>query len=450
MSVTTLRFTAELPALDECEWVEFESWLVAMREELPAAALAESLDVAQEKLIDAVCGPKWMPTRHLPAPFACPRCQAGEDFARKGRRTRVRKIHTSAGSVELVLWNVGCRECGRVFAPLLLMLGLENKRRTDRLSLDLSDLGLQMSFHRAAAISTSLGVPATAGQAHHALADVAGLVAPEGVLGPAEGTTPAPVVLIDGTGVRAGKRRLGTSCNLVFGIDARHGPVRRPRAEVRLLAAGVDTDWRGIEQQLQGIPPPRLVVVDGEHGITSLVERLWPESEVQRCWWHLPHGLRQAMYFDGQRNPVVKNSVTELGQLLRDTIATGLNLEEALDAYDGFTEQVAQATTGTSDKALLFLHEARRHVFTCLDPDLRDDLARLGGPELGTGVIERAMRDINARTDIGGSRWSIPGIRDLINVLLAKRTNHPAWQSVWQETHQPNAIPFQITKFNAC
>ena len=103
MSVTTLAFTAEMPALEACGWAEFESWLVAMREELPAAALAASLDQAQEKLIDSVCGPKWMPTRGLPAPFACPHCRAGEDFARKGRRTRPRKIHTAVGVVELRL-----------------------------------------------------------------------------------------------------------------------------------------------------------------------------------------------------------------------------------------------------------------------------------------------------------------------------------------------------------
>lgn len=448
MPVTTLKVTAEVPALEECGWADLESWLVAMRSELPAAALAASVDELQEQLIDSVCGPRWMPTRGLAAPFACPRCGAGEDFARKGRRNRPRKIHTAAGVVELRLWQVGCRACGKVFAPLLLMLGLHNKRRTDRLTLDLADLGLQMSFHRAAALSTGLGVPATAGQAHRALADVAGLLAPDGRLAAADGGFAAPVVLIDGTGVRAGQRRLGTSCNLVFGLDARTGPHRprqgRRRAEVRLLAAAVDSDWRGIEQRLAGVPAPRLVVVDGEHGITALVQRLWPEAAVQRCWWHLPRGLRQALYFDHRSGASLRETNAEFADLLRATIEVGLTVEEALDAYDTF------ATRITTEHAARFLREARPHVFTCLDPGLRRDLARLGGPELGTGVIERAMRDINARTEIGGARWSIPGLADLLNVLLAKRTNHPAWRTIWREHHQPNAIPFRLAKFNAC
>jgi hypothetical protein len=445
MSITTLALTADVPALDEaCGWANFESWLVAMREELPAAVLAQALDEAQERLIDSVCGPKWMPTRGLPAPFACPRCQAGEDFARKGRRTRPRKIHTATGVVELRLWNVGCRECGRVFAPLLFMLGLHNKRRTDRLTVDLAELGLQMSFHRAATISTRLGVPATAGQTHHALADVAGLLAPHGTVAAAHPEQPAAVVLIDGTGVRAGTRRLGTDCNIVLGVDARRGPARRRRADVRLLAAGVDQRWHGIEEQLRPLPPPRLVVLDGEVAITEMVRRVWPRVPIQRCWWHLPRGLRQALYSDGFTNPHVKDTVNEFAGLLRDTMAFELARDEALDAYDGFMRTV------TTPQAARYLLEARPHAFTCLDAELRRSLGRLGGPELGTGVLERRMREINARTDIGGSRWSVAGLNDLINLLLAKTTKHPAWQSLWRETHQPNAIPFHLAKFNAC
>ena len=41
VSLTTLALTAELPELDESlSWSQLEAWAVAMREELPAAALA--------------------------------------------------------------------------------------------------------------------------------------------------------------------------------------------------------------------------------------------------------------------------------------------------------------------------------------------------------------------------------------------------------------------------
>ncbi|MGH4016805.1 MAG: hypothetical protein ACRDSL_23305 [Pseudonocardiaceae bacterium] len=66
-----------------------------MSREVPLRALEEALADAQERLIDSVCGPRWSPVRDLPAPFACPRCGTAEDFARKGKRTRKRKLHTA-------------------------------------------------------------------------------------------------------------------------------------------------------------------------------------------------------------------------------------------------------------------------------------------------------------------------------------------------------------------
>jgi hypothetical protein len=167
MSATTLTLTFEPGVLDaRSSWREFESWAVAMSREVPLRALEEALVDAQERLIDSVWGPRWVPVRDLAAPFGCPGCGVREDFVRKGKRTRRRKLHTAVGTVELVLGNVGCRDCGRVFAPLLIMLGLSGKRRTDRLTVDLAELGTQVSFARAAGLSRELaGTTATAGQA---------------------------------------------------------------------------------------------------------------------------------------------------------------------------------------------------------------------------------------------------------------------------------------------
>src|SRR5674536_359161 len=137
MSTSTVALTIEMPSLDaSLSWNALESLVVGMSHEVPARALALALDDAQERLLQEACGPRWAPVLGLLAPFACPGCGAREDFARKGKRTRPRKLHTAAGTVELILWHVGCRGCGRNFAPLLVILGLSGKRRTDRLSRD--------------------------------------------------------------------------------------------------------------------------------------------------------------------------------------------------------------------------------------------------------------------------------------------------------------------------
>src|SRR5674476_524407 len=406
MSTSTVALTIEMPSLDaSLSWNALESLVVGMSHEVPARALALALDDAQERLLQEACGPRWAPVRGLLAPFACPGCGAREDFARKGKRTRPRKLHTAAGTVELILWHVGCRGCGRNFAPLLVILGLSGKRRTDRLSLDLAELGTQMSFARAGRVDAELaGTSATAGQAHNAMADVAALLTgghepepdddqpvadephepdepdadrpeddqpeddqppvadadaadepgdgqpggdqpgdgqpggdqPGGdqpgaaaaggggsiagqsftaksgagerlecrvvgvpVLGP--GHLSPKVVMLDGTGGRAGDKTNGVPVNLAIGLTGRSGPVGRRRAHTHL------------------------VVVDGEAAITVLAQRLWPAAPIQRCWWHLPHGLRKAFYADDAANRHVNprwacTMAGELAELLREQI----------------------------------------------------------------------------------------------------------------------------------
>jgi hypothetical protein len=438
MSVTTLALTVDLPDLDaSVSWSMFESMAVAMREQVPAAALAETLERLQAELIDRVCGTRWLPVRGLDAPFACPRCGVMRDFARAGKRSLPRKFRTAVGEVSVQLWHVRCRDCGKVFAPLLLMLDVMGKRRTDRLTIDLAALASQMSFGRAAAISRGYGVPATKGQAHHAVADAAAAL---GALGST--ATGHPVVLLDGTGVRAGPNPRGTSCNLAIGLNGRRGPSRRRQVSWDLLACTVDEPWTRIGEQLARLPAPALVVLDGEPIVTETAQMAWPGVAIQRCWWHLPRGLRQALFFDKARGPWLKDRVSACAQLLRDVVRDECGIDQAHERYDTFTASIAG-----HPKAVGYLAEAREHIFTCLDPELRQRLARFGGPELATSVLERVMRELNARTDIGGSRWSVAGLRDVLTVQLARTTQHPAWQHLRRHTHPVNVIPFQL-KFN--
>ena len=449
MPLTTLALTAELPELGRSlTWSQLEAWAVAMREELPAAALAAALEDLQDRLIDEVCGRKWLPVRDLPAPFGCPGCGVMSDFARKGKRTRPRRFDTAAGIVRIQLANVGCRSCGRVFAPLLLLLDLSGKRRTDRLMIELAELASQMSFARAGVIAAGFGVPGSAGRAHAAVADLAPMLDGIGCAELPQAPTGADVVILDGTGMRAGSRRLGVNCNIALGVTGRSGPRRRRSAGTVLLGMTLAQPWTSMADQLRALDPPAVVVVDGEVAITALAESLWPDVPIQRCWWHLPRALRWALYADKAPHPWANAKRTELVALLRRVARERLTHGQAIAAYDTFA---AGITAEGHHAAGELLAGARDQVFTCLHPELRARLAHLGGPELGSGVLERVMRELNARTDIGGSRWSVDGLRDLITLQLARMTNHPTWTTLRQALRPPNAVAFNITtaKFNA-
>ena len=72
MSDTRLALTIDTPELGgSLSWHALESLMVAMSHQLPAQALAMALEDAQERLVEAACGPRWMPVRGLRPPLIC-------------------------------------------------------------------------------------------------------------------------------------------------------------------------------------------------------------------------------------------------------------------------------------------------------------------------------------------------------------------------------------------
>jgi hypothetical protein len=80
------------------------------------------------------------------------------------------------------------------------------------------------------------------------------------------------------------------------------------------------------------------------------------------------------------------------------------------------------------------------------EPALRRRLARLGGPELGTGVLGRLMRELNPhrhrRQPLEHRR-----LRDLLTVQTA-RYSAPRLARPRARTHPNSTIPFRLQKFN--
>ena len=424
-------------------WQDWEAFGVAFAQEAPAQALQLLADHVQDRVLDEVCGPRWSPVRGVAAPFRCPGCDAGSDFARKGCRSRRRRLDTACGTVRIRLSQVRCRACGRVFAPLLALLGIPpGVRRTDRLAFVLAELGGQVSFARAGRLAAAItSAPATSGRAHAATRDVAALL---GEIGPAG--QDAEVVLLDGTGVRAGPRRLGVTVNVAIALNAKHGPVRRRVAETGLLAVTVDEPWAAMAHRLAGMRPPKLVIVDGELAVTAVARQLWPDVPIQRCLWHLRHSTQWAFYRDKIKGSAIREVMGRVNDLIDGVIADRPELELAQQRLD---ELVALLDNSGLHQGALHLRLARDQAFTFLDLTLAAQLPGLGHRiERGSGVIERAMRDMNARTDLHGVRWSIPGIRRVINIALADRFNHPDWTRLREQLQTPNTTRFALGEVN--
>jgi len=85
-------------------------------------------------------------------------------------------------------------------------------------------------------------------------------------------TLEVPVLLLDGTGVRAGEaktRKNGVKLHLAVGLVARRREGGRTVVEARLLGATLGEGWAAMSKLLAGVRPG-LVIVDGEEAITDL------------------------------------------------------------------------------------------------------------------------------------------------------------------------------------
>jgi hypothetical protein len=108
---------------------------------------------------------------------------------------------------------------------------------------------------------------------------------------------------------------------------------------------------------------------------------------------------------------VVDQAGAELDQLLRDTWATQ-NLADAVEALNALADTL-DSRDGYA--AAVHLRNVAGKIFTFLtNPDAGWPVTGLKGrPDVGTNVLERVMREIDRRGDIGVS-WSIPGIRAVL------------------------------------
>ena len=392
----------------------------------PGELVAAAVDALTGELFDAVIGPRGFPlddAAQPAAPWACTRCASRRGFRRRGRRPGGRTVLTRAGRVCLAAWQVECRSCGRRFVPVLELLGVKaHQRRSVGVAEMAAALATEVAYAKAARLLGELaGIDISARTVRR---DTLSL-APER-LGPE--TLDVPILLLDGTGVRAGSARTqknGVELHLAVGLVARRREGGRVAVEARLLGATLGEPWSAMAALLEGVRPG-LVIVDGEEAITDLARATFgTRTPIQRCLFHLERQTRwMARYLDRLPADLADELQARLHELLTRAYATG-DLDEAVAAYNTVIDT---AEAAGADHAVTHLRNAAPHAFTfATHPEAgRLVFGDKGRPELATGVLERVMREMNRRSDVG-VRWSIPGVRGMLMVKLARKYHHSRW-----------------------
>lgn len=403
----------------------------------PGELVAAAVQSLTGELFDAVIGPRGFPLdddAQPEAPWACTRCASRRGFRRRGQRPGGRTVLTKAGKVLLAAWQVECRRCGRRFVPVLELLGLgRHQRRSVGVAEMAAGLATEVAYAKASRLLAELaGIDLSARSVRR---DTLALAAER--LGPE--LAEVPVLLLDGTGVRAGdprERKNGVELHLAVGLVARRRESGRIVVEARLLGATLGEGWSAMAELLKGVHPG-LVIVDGEEAITDLATEVFGDhTPIQRCLFHLERQTRYlARYLDRLPAQTADALQARLHELLTDAYATG-DLKAAVGAYNTLID-TAESLGATH--AATHLRNAAPHAFTFLTHPAAGRLlfGDKGRPELATGVLERVMREMNRRTDVG-VRWSIDGVRKLLMVKLARKYHHSRWSAKPATDDNPN------------
>jgi hypothetical protein len=320
--------------------------------------------------------------------IACPRCE-GTNLIRKGWRNRV--LISSRGRLGLKVLQCRCKGCGRSFRPFNGWVGIPFSRRflgefTDKAV----TLGAQFSFFRSAQTLKMLtGGAISAEGIRRKIAEAAKAVnLPSSVS--------AQTVLVDATKVKVGRKQRGEPIYLA--VTAERGPEKhgRPTCIKRLVHLHIG-NVAPVKKRLQKIMPDYLVH-DGGEDLADCARH------VQRCRWHLTHQLKHYLWQD--RIPHDFRPAFQEG--IRSILA---DRKEGQARYKCLTDNLmtlglkktANHLQGAADEASSFIKEQ-------------------GFAYIDTSPLEREMRELNRRADIG-ARWSPKGLKNVLTVMFHKRLN---------------------------
>jgi hypothetical protein len=325
----------------------------------------------------------------------CPECGVNE-HTRKGWRPRV--LRSSRGRLVLLVLQAKCKCCGRAFRPFTTALGLPFSRRcTDELLEKAVSLGVQMPFQRSSDILKKLtaGSLSAEGIRQKIAAKAKAIAFRDEVSG--------KTVLTDSTKVKAGAKERGASVQMA--ITAEPGPMVAGRPTIRKELVHLHVgDVEPLRDHLGAIRPQR-IVHDGDTNFSDCAD------SVQRCRWHLVHQLKHYLWQDDIPHEDRGIYQSRLKDILFGERSTAPRM---LRTFIKDLEAVGCTTSAEH------LRNARSETFT-YRTDKNFTYAT-------TTPIEREMRELNRRADVG-VRWSERGVENVLKVLFHYRMNYSQAQS---------------------
>jgi hypothetical protein len=318
------------------------------------------------------------------------------------RGSRERTLRTSSGLLVFALKQLTCRDCRRTWSPFGPLLGLVPRQRiAEELVRKMTECVTELSYAKTCDLADAwLGASVTPRTLHRFVQERGAQLR----FTPAE---PTRVVVADGTKVPAGPSERGIDVRLSFQILGRYAEDGRVVVEKRIAGWGMGSG--GWSDALPAGICTQVIVTDREKGLPELIAERFPGIRHQHCEWHLSHTLGHLLYLDGVKVKERRPLTEKLSHII-----WGEATKDRRTAY-------AEFCAGLS-------HRPKAH--TMLSDALENVLFDKPSSERTSSVMEREMREINRRSDVG-ARWSERGIDNLLRLRAARRFNKDDFERVW-------------------
>lgn len=336
--------------------------------------------------------------------------RGGVTILRRGSRPR--QLRTSSGLLVFALRQLTCRDCRRTWSPFAQLLGLAPRQRVaEELVRKMVEGVTELSYAKTCEMAEAwLGASVTPRTLHR-------FVQERGARVRFTPAAPTRVAVADGTKVPAGSSERGTDVRLSFQILERYAEHGRVVVEKRIAGWGMGPG--GWSDALPAGICTEVIVTDREKGLPELIAERFPGIRHQHCEWHLSHTLGHLLYLDGVKVKERKPLTAKLSH-----IVFGRTTKDRRAEYVKFCAGL----------------ESRPKAHTMLSDALENVLFEKPSSERTSSVMEREMREINRRSDVG-VRWSERGIDNLLRLRAARRINKDDFERVWSPV---NATAIQV------
>ena len=337
----------------------------------------------------------------------CQHCNENCTHILKGKRNR--NLRTSNGVLTFKIQQVKCKNCNKTYRPLIKWLGLEKRQRITEEFLDKSIVvAIYTSYKTASKITENLtGEKITSRRIQNAILEKSEKIRREKANKPSKKYI---VMCEDSTKVKTGRTKRGDDINIVYGITGRELKVNKKTGEIkrRLLKGEILSIVVGNKKSVKIQHTTRNVMSDGAGTVKK--KNKYTNEKVEdvvfhRCNWHLSRMLGFALYNDGLKTK--KERIPFVSKL-------ALIIKFSFNNYrQYYKDLINELKEKQYYKAVKYLQNAEQEFYNTKEKPIMID----GIPLLSNSPVERVMREIDRRVDIG-VRWSQKGVEAITRVRL--------------------------------